>query len=481
MKSKKIISVICIGILVVCMGIDTFAHTGINLETYNIKALGRMEYDYDKSGTAGDHPSDFVYDASDIVTIASMVKTGKIGITDEINTYPNQHIDSLSSFGSLKSAIAALSDFPKDTYYYDSASGMDKAEKIVRYIKENGQYYLCDQYGNKTSNEIQKVNKENLIEYKGIQQNSLSAGTAGMINKRFILGNGADNMKCKKEGIEAAKVGDAAAENVLSGKTFTNAEKVGVKGTMEDRGAWTNTPAGNEKVTIPEGYHNGEGYIDTSECYKKGYDEGVTFADNRVNSENASYKEGYNQGVTYADGRLNIETVSYKEGYKQGVAYADGRVNTNSVSYKDGYNKGVINADGRVNKDSASYAKGYTEGYAAGQANVGNIAYTYHVHGDGHCNETPVYHVHDGDALSGGTCYTGIKCGNKLSSPNEDDSCYCSKCHDYVSAKSAKYSNYICQNITRYDISCGKTTSTVESYYCSLTSETIISATIIYR
>lgn len=41
------------------------------------------------------------------------------------------------------------------------------------------------------------------------------------------------------EGVSDTKVGTAAAANVLSGKTFTNASSVGASGSMTDRGAWT--------------------------------------------------------------------------------------------------------------------------------------------------------------------------------------------------------------------------------------------------
>ena len=33
---------------------------------------------------------------------------------------------------------------------------------------------------------------------------------------------------------------------------------------VTNRGAWTNTPTSSGKVTIPKGYHNGSGYVDTS-------------------------------------------------------------------------------------------------------------------------------------------------------------------------------------------------------------------------
>ena len=61
---------------------------------------------------------------------------------------------------------------------------------------------------------------------------------------------------------------------------------------MANQGAWTNTPTGNGKVTIPAGYHNGNGYVDTSAVWNAA----VTAADSRVSTGSASYSAGYNTG-----------------------------------------------------------------------------------------------------------------------------------------------------------------------------------------
>lgn len=61
---------------------------------------------------------------------------------------------------------------------------------------------------------------------------------------------------------------------------------------MPNQGAWKNTPTGSGKVTIPAGYHNGSGYVDTATVYTNAYNAGVTAADARVNTSSASYIEG---------------------------------------------------------------------------------------------------------------------------------------------------------------------------------------------
>ena len=133
--------------------------------------------------------------------------------------------------------------------------------------------------------------------------------------------------------------GNAGTGDVLSGKTFSSGSAgISKTGTMPNKGAWTGTVAAASKITIPAGYHNGNGY---AQCTDKGYNQGVTDADNRINTNSANYKGGYNAGVSAADGRVNTNSVNYKGGYNAGVSAADGRVNAESANYKGGYNAGV--------------------------------------------------------------------------------------------------------------------------------------------
>ena len=67
---------------------------------------------------------------------------------------------------------------------------------------------------------------------------------------------------------------------------------------MANQGAWTNTPTGSGKITIPAGYHNGSGYVDTATVYTNGYNAGVTDADARANTNSANYQAGYNAGIS---------------------------------------------------------------------------------------------------------------------------------------------------------------------------------------
>ena len=64
-----------------------------------------------------------------------------------------------------------------------------------------------------------------------------------------------------EDGVAQSMVGDAVASEVLSGKTFTTKNDVGITGTMANQGAQTFSLNCEESYTIPEGYHNGSGKI----------------------------------------------------------------------------------------------------------------------------------------------------------------------------------------------------------------------------
>lgn len=95
----------------------------------------------------------------------------------------------------------------------------------------------------------------------------------------------------------------ATAANVLSGKTAvtSDSDDEAITGTMANNGAMdvTLTPAGNGTTSkeVAEGYYSG-GTItaDGAAAYSAGHSQGVTDADNRVNTSSASYNSGYANG-----------------------------------------------------------------------------------------------------------------------------------------------------------------------------------------
>lgn len=67
------------------------------------------------------------------------------------------------------------------------------------------------------------------------------------------------------KGVDDTQKGDATADNVLSGKTFTNNSDVELVGTMPDNGAVNQTLSAGGSYTIPAGYHNGSGKVTAPE------------------------------------------------------------------------------------------------------------------------------------------------------------------------------------------------------------------------
>ena len=55
--------------------------------------------------------------------------------------------------------------------------------------------------------------------------------------------------------------GDAVAADVLTGKTFSNADGIGKTGTMPNNGAVSGQATPSQPYTIPAGYHNGSGIV----------------------------------------------------------------------------------------------------------------------------------------------------------------------------------------------------------------------------
>ena len=116
----------------------------------------------------------------------------------------------------------------------------------------------------------------------------------------------------------------ATAANVLSGKTAvtSDSDDEAIEGTMPNNGAMnvTLTPGGNGTTSknVEAGYYSG-GTItaDGQAAYSAGHSQGVTDADNRVNTASASYSSGYTNGnahVTYKDFHVTAQAPNQNSG-----------------------------------------------------------------------------------------------------------------------------------------------------------------------
>ncbi|BFH63893.1 hypothetical protein [Paenibacillus azoreducens] len=109
--------------------------------------------------------------------------------------------------------------------------------------------------------------------------------------------------------------GNAQPGDVLAGKTFTNDDGE-AKGTMPNRGNMRLTPT-NQRVTIPEGYHNGSGYVDPV------YPPSPNATTGKVTIPAYSYKDipapagmQYTAFAFYNDGNDNNSGFAFPYGYK---------------------------------------------------------------------------------------------------------------------------------------------------------------------
>ena len=130
-----------------------------------------------------------------------------------------------------------------------------------------------------------------------IQQRSNSANN-GNVYKYFSTKAGADS-------VAPFRNGNATVSQVLSGYTFSNASSSDLTGSMINRGAWTSTPTSSTKVSIPVGYHNGSGYVDTSVCYSNGVNTGSNIAINFINNTGFGRTDKITTFPDYVIVRLN--------------------------------------------------------------------------------------------------------------------------------------------------------------------------------
>ena len=106
---------------------------------------------------------------------------------------------------------------------------------------------------------------------RGTINQTLNAGGSYTIPAGYHNGSG----KVTVNSLASQTDANAGAGQILSGYTaWVKGSKI--TGTMANRGAWSSTPTGSGSVTIPAGYHNGSGKVDTTTVYKNGYNAGYS-------------------------------------------------------------------------------------------------------------------------------------------------------------------------------------------------------------
>ena len=161
----------------------------------------------------------------------------------------------------------------------------------------------------------------------------------------------------KREGIAETKVGTAEANDVLTGKTFTNSSAVGAEGRMVNNGSYNITLSGrNSEAFIPQGYHSGSGRINVAQPQATKYlssgdtgDVSLSPYDYRyVNASNV-----YKAGKDYAAAHTYFELRNYGAYTVNKDAYTETMSITNNTSYPMAL---IISATASVTASSDSYA-----------------------------------------------------------------------------------------------------------------------------
>lgn len=106
--------------------------------------------------------------------------------------------------------------------------------------------------------------------------------------------------------------GDAVAADVLSGKTFSNADGIGKTGTMPNNGAVSGTATPSQPYTIPAGYHNGSGTVTAAGSDIVDSSHALVLATNGA-SNVANFTSGTAVAITTTRGgimMINVENIS---------------------------------------------------------------------------------------------------------------------------------------------------------------------------
>ena len=114
-------------------------------------------------------------------------------------------------------------------------------------------------------------------------------------------------------GRASVMIGNALAEQVLEGYTFTNISSININGKMPNKSNWTGYTSEKNKLYIPKGYHNGNGWINVDNSYSDGRQNGI----NEVEKGNAIPNDVLNdftfsnsQGINLQGSMINRGTVN---------------------------------------------------------------------------------------------------------------------------------------------------------------------------
>lgn len=181
-------------------------------------------------------------------------------------------------------------------------------------------------------------------------------------------------------GASAARVGNASAAQVLTGRTFTSAGGSGQTGTMANRGAVSQALNCGGSYTIPAGYHSGSGKVTANTLAsqtsataaaahilkdKTAYVNGTKITGTMINR--GAVSQALNCGGSYTipagyhsgSGKVTASTLASQTS----ATAAAGNITKGKTAYVNGVKVTGTGAD-----NTSNYNNGYNAGLAAGAA-----------------------------------------------------------------------------------------------------------------
>lgn len=177
-------------------------------------------------------------------------------------------------------------------------------------------------------------------------------------------------------GASAARVGNATAAQVLTGRTFTSAAGSGQTGTMANRGAVTQALNCGGSYTIPAGYHNGSGKVTANALAGQ---TSATAAAAHILKDKTAYVNGAKVTGTMANRGAVSQALNCGGSYTIPAGYhsGSGKVTANTLASQTP----ATAAAGNITKGKTAYVNGtkvtgtgadntanYNNGYNAGMA-----------------------------------------------------------------------------------------------------------------
>ena len=170
---------------------------------------------------------------STVTQLNTDVENAKTQLKDTLMTYSNAKTLPLETFTDLNTAVNSLTKLDTtNPYYYDTTTGTDNAAEIKRYKKVDGLYYLCNKNGEITDQTAQTVDENNLAQYVAADQENLTAGTAGYVNKTLYLGDGSDNITYRNLGYNEG-IDDTIAQNAVQITRHAHTNECNCKGSIQ--------------------------------------------------------------------------------------------------------------------------------------------------------------------------------------------------------------------------------------------------------